>query len=226
MKATVAKSVLVKHQWKNFKKEYTEKGRRMTITAQVRHDDGCGNGHNTFSITGNIFAGGRHKSGGCIHGDIAKHFPELAPLIRFHLFDTEGGPVHYLANTVYLAGERDYNGLLKGEFRQHTSRGKYQADGVEGVPCWELKINGLPEDADVYSKERPKAPSISAEWVPSGTTGEGKPRELDAARSAACWPDATDEDLTAPGLEQRLKKRLPALMKEFRAAVEGLGFTY
>jgi len=56
--------------------------------------------------------------------------------------------------------------------------------------------------------------------------GEGKARELDAARSSAIWPDATDEDLTAPGLEDRLLARLPKLMQEFRAAVESLGFTF
>ena len=34
------------------------------------------------------------------------------------------------------------------------------------------------------------------------------------------------EDLTAPGLEERLLARLPALMAEFRAAVESLGFVW
>jgi hypothetical protein len=32
--------------------------------------------------------------------------------------------------------------------------------------------------------------------------------------------------LTAPGLEQRLMDRLPALLAEFKAAVESLGFTF
>jgi hypothetical protein len=56
--------------------------------------------------------------------------------------------------------------------------------------------------------------------------GEGKARELDAARHAAIWPDATDEDLTAPGLKERLEARLPKLLEEFRAAVESLGFVW
>jgi hypothetical protein len=55
---------------------------------------------------------------------------------------------------------------------------------------------------------------------------EGKSRELSAARDSAIWPDATDEDLTAPGLEERLKARLPALLAEFRQAVESLGFIW
>ena len=53
-----------------------------------------------------------------------------------------------------------------------------------------------------------------------------KVANLDHARSTAVWPDATDEDLLAPGLEMRLQARLPRLMEEFRAAVESLGFVY
>ncbi len=212
------KSVRVKHQFRDFEKKFTEQGQEYTIRARVRHDDECGNGHNSFSITGDVFAGGRWEMGGCIHEEIEKHFPELKPLIRFHLFDTDGGPMHYLANTVYLAGERDCHGLLKGEFRQFKD--------LRGVPNWELKIYGLPEKQDIYSMVCPARPHVHAEWVPCGRTGEGKARELDKARAAACWPDATDEDLTAPGLEERLQARLPKLMKEFKAAVESLGMTF
>ena len=53
-----------------------------------------------------------------------------------------------------------------------------------------------------------------------------KESNLDHARSSAVWPDATDEDLLAPGLEERLQARLPRLMGEFKAAVESLGFVY
>lgn len=60
----------------------------------------------------------------------------------------------------------------------------------------------------------------------SGRVGQGKERELDAARQAAIWPDATDEELMADDLRGRMEARLPALMDEFRAAVESLGFTY
>lgn len=50
--------------------------------------------------------------------------------------------------------------------------------------------------------------------------------KLDYARSSAVWPDATDEELTAPDLKERLEARLPALLVEFREAVEKLGFVY
>ena len=55
---------------------------------------------------------------------------------------------------------------------------------------------------------------------------EGKKRELDVARRAAVWPEATDEELTAPGLKERLEARQAGLVAEFRAAVESLGFVF
>lgn len=230
-------SVLTKKQRKTFRKDFTEDGEPVTLIATVRYDDECGNGHNTFAITGERYekhfhAGEaivKHPSGktlwlascGCIHDDIAAHFPELAPLIKWHLCNSDG-PWGYVANTVYFAGDRDCWGMRKGEFRQHTSRGQ-QNNGVSGVPNWVLKI---PPDipTDVYASEKP-AP-VTLEWEPSGRTGDGKARELDKARNAAVWPNATDEELTAPDLESRLTARLPALLAEFRAAVESLGFTF
>jgi hypothetical protein len=121
-----------------------------SFVATVRHDDGCGNGHNTFSVTGEYPGGG-----GACHDLIVQHFPKLEPIIKFHLC-SEDGPLHYIANTAY--------------------------------------------------------------WVNEG--------RLDYARQTAIWPDASDEDLTALGLAERLQARLPALLQDFRAAVEGLGLEY
>lgn len=200
-----------------------EKGAK--ITAKVRYDDECGNGHNTFAITATIYdARGKDIAGGCCHEEIAKAFPELAPFIKWHLVSSDG-PTHYLANTVYHASERDHRGLLKGEFRQHTSRGPHQNGGVAGVPCWELQ---LPERSarEVYAHTKPEP--VVCEWVAHGITGEGKARELDYARSSAVWPEATDEQLMADPetLKAQLTARLPALMADFRRDVESLGFVY
>jgi len=158
-------SKLVKCQRKQYGPRFYSEGKHeYRITAHVRYDDECGNGHNTFSITATTDEkrGGqwRDYSGGCCHDEIAKHFPELAPFIKWHLVSSDG-PMHYVANTVYHA-----------------------------------------------------------------SSDESKGRRLDFARSSAVWPDATDEDLTAPGLKQRLLARLPALMAEFKAAMESLGFTF
>lgn len=50
--------------------------------------------------------------------------------------------------------------------------------------------------------------------------------DLQAARESAIWLDATEADLTAPGLTMRLEARLPAVMEAFREAVESLGMIY
>lgn len=236
---TTSESRLTKKQKKRFGPVFYKDGRdQCAIIAEVRFDDECGNGHNTFSITADIYDSHPRRGestiktpegktlwmcgGGCCHEEVAKHFPELAPLIKWHLTSTDG-PMHYVQNTIYLAGDRDCWGLKQGEFRQHTSRGPNQNNGIEGVPNWVLEIPDRIK-RDVYAMEKPEP--VVCEWKPYGRTGEGKERELEAARNAAVWPDATDEELTAPGLKERLEARLPALMAEFKAAVESLGFTY
>ena len=119
-------SKLVKRQGRNLVRTYTKKGTTFRIMAKIRHDDSCGNGHNTFSITGDIdrkAGNGRWmvEAGGCIHEDIAIHFPELAPFIKWHLVSTDG-PMGYLANTLYHAGDADHWGRKKGQpFRWETS---------------------------------------------------------------------------------------------------------
>jgi hypothetical protein len=225
----VKTTTLVKEQVKTYgPKIYTEGGRTYRITAKVRYDDQCGNGHNGFGITADIDEkrgnGWYDYAGGCCHDEIVKHFPELAPYIKWHLMDSDG-PMHYLPNVLFLAGDRDCWGLRNGEFRQHKSCGKIQNNGIAGVPNWVLELPDR-ESRDVYATTKP-AP-VTLEWKAYGRTGEGKARELEAARRVAIWPEATDEQLSAEPevLKAALLARLPALLKEFQKAVESLGFTF
>lgn len=223
-------------------KEYVEGGQRFRISVRLRFDDECHNGHESFSITGAIdeYRNGRfHEfSSGCIHEEIAAHFPQLAHCIKWHLTSTDG-PMHYVGNTCYLAGDKDCYGLAKGEKRQIIGR--------DGSPLWELvavnslgvKISTTPtglqyqgaETVPLFILEKdhkgdtpPAAPALK--WVPSCRIGEGKARDLAAARRAAVWPDATDEELNVPRaeLEEKLTARLPALLAEFKAAMLSCGF--
>ena len=89
------------------------------LYVEIRFDDECKNGHQSFAITGTVIdpaikRGDKCLACGCLHDDIAAIFPELAPLIKWHLTSTDG-PMHYIGNTVYHAGDRDYNGRRKGE---------------------------------------------------------------------------------------------------------------
>lgn len=135
-------------------------GGEMRVTIQF--DDQCQNGHQTFSITADVVTPASRRRndievGGCLHDDIARVFPELAPLLRWHLVSTDG-PMHYIANTVYHAGDRN----------------------------------------------------------------------LDAARHTACWPEATDEELSVDKepLTAALTARLPGVLAAFRAEMERIGFMW
>ncbi len=97
---TLPKSKLVKMQQLRFEKLRVKDNDYglIDIIANVRFDDQCGNGHNTFSITGTVYKAGRRTdhatiTRACIHDDISKHFPKLRPLIKWHL----------VSNTMYNA---------------------------------------------------------------------------------------------------------------------------
>jgi len=250
------------------------------LTASVRHDDECGNGHNTFAITGEVITtvSKRHHdiaAGGCLHDDIARLFPELAPMIKWHLTSTDE-PMHYIQNTLYFASDRDHYGRAKGEPSAWERRiyfgtspighdiseklavfiaerlrrtglntftpgaGSFQVQAIAHerdhktfTPRYSLvgftdKWHEAPFRHEREAQEFAQALntcSVRIDLIPTAFS-EGKERDLDKARAAAVWPEATDEELTAPGLKERLEARREALLAEFRAAVESLGFTF
>ena len=225
-------------------KGYSE---HATICAEVRFDDECKNGHNTFAITATVrdtrYKGDRdYIAGGCCHDEIAAAFPELAPLIRWHLTASDG-PTHYIANTVYHAGDRDCHGLRKGEQRQIRN-------GKTGALRWELValnsegigISDTPTGAEYigaetvplfilrknYDGDAPPLATPKLVWRPWCRVGEGKARDLDAARASAVWPDASDAELSVEpdALKAALLKRHPYLVAAFKADMLGAGFIW
>jgi hypothetical protein len=117
-----SRSQLTKHQAFEKRIDYVTNHGPETMIVTLRYDDQCGNGHNTFSITSNIYSTGgsrgepkinhangrvlRLESCGCQHDEIIKRFPELAPFIKWHLTSSDG-PMHYIDNTVYYAEQGD-----------------------------------------------------------------------------------------------------------------------
>lgn len=199
-----------------------ERGETELVTIRIRWDDQCGNGHNTLSVCGEVAQRnwrGRWElvSAGQCTDKLRSTFPELAYLLPWHLCSSDG-PLHYETNAVYLAGDRDHHGLRKGEKRQIR-------DGKTGALAWVLEDSGAPKYVD--GPECPPAPA-PLRYVPWCRVGEGKARELDAARSAAIWPDATDAQLMAEPEELRamLRARLPRLLSELRRTVETIGFLW
>lgn len=186
------------------------------LIATVRWDDNCKNGHNTLSLTATLReqCNGiwKETQGGCLHELIAKVFPELAFALPYHLVSADG-PLHYFANTQYLAGEKDCWGGLRGVQRRSKKTGKL---------VWQLPKSPF---TVAHSDTEPEPVNGIAF---TALLGEGKERELDAARRSACWPEASDELLCAPEPElgAALAQRLPALMQSFKEVVERLGFVY
>lgn len=89
---------------------YTNKRVRLTATGQlVKRGDQIP----YFSITGDVkILDRRYRDpfimGGCIHDEILKFWPELAPLVRVHLSGCDGVPMHAEANARYWAGLSTY----------------------------------------------------------------------------------------------------------------------
>ena len=238
-------------------------GPGRVIKCEIRHDDKCKNGRPSFSITGHIERPGARDwdAGGCIHEEIARYFPELRPLIQWHLCSTDG-PLHYIANTLYHMKETDTNGLREGQpggwkyaltfgdnpilhklktpflkFLQDDESGydfevvqldhKKEPGGYEYSPKFTFGGYGEKWHEGPFDSELDAMAFLHAlqncdpKFTQYATIyGKGKERDLDAARNAGVWPDATDAELLAPDLESKLKARLPALVAEMREAVE------
>ena len=162
-----------------------------------------------FSITGEIENAktGDDEAGGCLHDQIENHFPELAHLIKWHLCSDEG-PMHYIANTLFNASDRDCWGTRKGEHRKNP----------KGLPMWSRKSQRM--QAIVCQHEQPEPIVLQYEPV----VGEGKERDFDAARKSAVWFDATDDELCSDNLKELLEARLPQLVKEFLLDMVEAGF--
>lgn len=249
-----------------------------TLRVEMHFDDDCGNGHNTFAMTAEVREQGARDiaAGGCLHDDIARIFPELAPLIKWHLVSTDG-PMHYVANALYHAGDRDHSGKRKGEprawesvlqFGENPIKHKLRKAFVQflqnaaphpGAGAYDFEVIAVPYERGASGTNYNFEPKYTfggfdAKWheCPFNTEtealdflqalqtcsphfvriatawGEGKERNLEAARNVAVWPEATDEELCAEreALKAALEARLPALLAAFRADMESIGFLW
>lgn len=259
---------------------YTVAGRKVEnmphrLKVEIRHDDSCGNGHNSFGVTATLYEDGLDVAGGCLHEEVAERFPELAPMLKWHLSSTDG-PMHYLANVLWHASDSEKPGTPAGTPTryqtilrfgdnpiQHRPGSTWVADSFiawleeEGPRCgFDFEVIQIAHDPDPKTGKREFAPKYTfggypgaKEWhqcpfddedealrflkalqacnpvferEPCAWVAE-KAVNIEHARSCAVWPDATLEQLRDP---EALSERLPALMVEFKAAVESLGLSY
>lgn len=97
-------------------KTYFKDGEKYHISAEGGLHYIKGNNAPYFTITGEIKRIARNgrrvfESGGCIHEEILKHFPQFADLVDLHLSDIDGVPTHAEANGAYWLGFSDYEGF-------------------------------------------------------------------------------------------------------------------
>lgn len=103
---------------------YTKTKNNQKLIIDIRCDDECKNGNDTFAITGTTlgractsrhldavkYNDGKyyvHESGGCIHDIILASHPELKILVDLHLSDGHGVPLYAVENGYHHMRNRD-----------------------------------------------------------------------------------------------------------------------
>lgn len=192
-------------------------GTNGVMHVEIRFDDECKNGHNTFAITANVYTMESRRmrdiaAGGCMHEDIARIFPELAHLIKWHLCGIDS-PMHYVANTVYHAKA---NGP--------THAWVYYTGSIDPLNIGESKERLLTYCPAAKVGNAEGWPGYRVQWDDKTI----KVANFDYARSSAVWPDATDAELSVDPetLKGVLMARLPGLLASMRADIEAMGFVW
>ncbi len=137
---------------KNQKKEVIKKMGDNVYILHLHYDDECNNGHNTFSITMDIYtlckrlgekrATNIHgnsvwlESCGCQHDMVREIFPEYAHLIKWHVCSSVE-PLHYLANSQYWA--------LQGNLSYARNSAVWSTAGLTDILDTAAMLKRLPE---------------------------------------------------------------------------------
>ena len=264
----MTQSILTKYQKKTVSKLFTENKVQKRITVELGYEGECNNGHNSFTLTVEIRQKDRRirdcEAYGCLHDEVAEHFPELRKYIKWHLFNSDrsspyiestlwhardsehptlpgGSPLSYKTvltfgdNPIQHSFNRDFMNFLSNiDFKTLEIRPiKHKPNTISFDPKFTFRgyadqWHQCPFDSELDAKNflyalqncNPKLTNVPVSFVKS------KPRDLDAARRCAIWPEATDDELTSPNLRQLLEARLPKLLEEFQADMQELGFTF
>lgn len=158
-------STMITTPWRMF----TEGGHKYRIRATYGWRK-IGNQDAYWSVTGDIERQAKNNrwcedSCGCLHGEVAKHFPKLAPSIKWHLCNLTSGPMHYVANAVYWlekdAGisqypDKDDPGKAYKNFESHAVIGAFPGDSHP--------ITRFARDLENVGAERARLHSVVESW--------------------------------------------------------------
>lgn len=190
-------------------------GEIVTYEVHIFWQDQCRNGFNFLSMR--LYANMKtapssvylkKESLGVPTSDVIKaYFPQLEKYLRYaRRLYSPYGPLYYFENTIYLAGEADFNGNLPGQ----------QIKTRQGLLGWTDEKGLLTHWGDPTAEMC--IPKVS----------QGKSRELNDAKSSCDWVEASDDTMSLPEdqLITVLAQRLPSMMQEFKQDILALGFTY
>lgn len=100
--------------------------------------------HGTWSGAAQYRNGRDMDAAGCIHDEVLRAFPHLAPIVALHLSDPDGVPMHADANGWYFySGENDAYELRHygAEYLERMGTGYERA-------CRTLRVDSIPEGLD------------------------------------------------------------------------------
>lgn len=121
-------------------KDVKEDGKNAVLRVELSLSDDRGNGEFRFSLTAYCETPrGRMLYGGACHGEILRHFSNLAPFARLHLCDTEGAPLYAVENGFYMLHHEEYANTVCDYLRITTC----EANRLRMYSTKELFAHGL-----------------------------------------------------------------------------------
>lgn len=154
---------------------------RIVARLELREEGDRGDLSPAFSVTGDLYEshgtwsgaaqsrnGREADSCGCIHEEITRAFPELEPLIRLHLSDPAGVPMHAEANAYYFATDGHLAYELKNYGQEYVER---HGTGLERAKRT-LRVDEIPAGA-LESREAFAAfvDSLRPQWAEEARRG-------------------------------------------------------
>lgn len=139
-------------------------GSRLVALIELRKDGDRGLSGG-FSVTGELYKkhgtwtgkaqqlnGREADAGGCIHAELSKAFPKLAPIIALHLSAEDGTPMHAEANARYW--HEQSSGMIEiGEtYGREKDRGETREQYCRRLACETLRVESLPPKLDRAAK--------------------------------------------------------------------------
>lgn len=174
-----------------------------------------------FSVTAYLYSPGHRNhpfAGGCLHDEVLRFFPKLAPVVELHLCDVEtGAPMHAESNGLYwLAGACPPHHLGQ---RYHGGNGTNNSPGK----AWEVFKKHLRISED---EARAIRDAVLAAWgsVPVVPHCAPYPLNMEEHRAATKATDDTNTDARRSAalatLTAAVDRLRPRWAEEARAARE------